>query len=396
MRIAYFDCFSGASGDMILGAMVDAGLALEELSASLGSLPLSGYRLTVERVRRGAIAAAKVNVEVEAGRQPARNLRAILEIIAASGLSDGVKGQGARIFQRLAAAEARVHGQSPEEIHFHEVGAIDAIVDVVGSVIGLELLGVEGVYSSPLPSGSGTVETSHGILPLPAPATVELAAMAGAPMRSGPSFPFEFVTPTGAAILTTLAKFEQPSLVLQSIGYGAGSRDLPGMPNVLRLWLGETTSEAEDGLLLFETNIDDMSPELCGYVMERLFARGALDVWFTPIQMKKNRPAVMLSALARRPEEDAVVDTILKETSTLGVRVQPVQRHETSRESVAFESSLGGVSVKLKRIGGAIAGIAPEFEDCRRIAQERQVPLQQVYRTVITEAQERLQRPLGA
>lgn len=391
MKIAYFDCISGASGDMILGALVDAGLPLEELAAALRKLPIEGYRLTAEKVRRGVIMATKVHVNIEAAQEPPhRSLESILDIIAASALPEKVKERGTAIFQRLAAAEARVHGKKLDEVHFHEVGAIDAIVDIMGAVIGLNILGAEAVYSSPLPSGSGTVDTAHGILPIPAPATLELIAMAGAPVRPTPSLPFEFVTPTGAAILTTLATFQQPALSLEKVGYGAGSRDIPGVPNVLRLWLGQSHNEIREGLLLFETNIDDMSPELCGYVMERLFAGGALDVWFTPIQMKKNRPAVMLSALAPREVEQSIVEVILAETSTLGVRVQPVHRHETARESLEFESSLGRVSVKLKRSGGLIMGIAPEFEDCRRIARERHLPLQQVYRIVAAEAEARL------
>jgi hypothetical protein len=313
-----------------------------------------------------------------------------LNLIENSGLTQRVKERSALIFNRLAAAEAKVHRLPIEEVHFHELGAIDAIVDVVGAVIGLELLGIEALFCSPLPAGSGTVPTEQGVIPVPAPATLELIAASGAPIRATPSPDLgELVTPTGAAIVTTLAAFESPTLSLERIGYGVGSRELGAMPNVLPLWIGESTAE-ERQLLLLETNIDDMSPELHGYVMERLFEHGALDVWFTPIQMKKNRPAVMLSILAPPEAEGKIVDTLLRETSTLGLRRQTVGRHESEREIIAFDSSLGPVMVKVKRFAGARISLSPEFEDCRRLAQEHGLPLQDVYRIIIAEASAQL------
>jgi len=389
LRIGYLDCFSGVSGDMMLGALLDAGLPLDSLTAELARLPLAGYRISAQRASRGIITGTQVKVAIEKSDEK-RSLKDILSLIERSGLTQRAKERSALIFHRLAEAEAKVHCQPVEEVHFHEVGAVDAIVDVVGAVIGIEILGIEALFSSPLPSGSGTVETEQGIIPVPAPATLELIAASGAPIRPTPRPELgELVTPTGAAIVTTLASFDDPTFSLERIGYGVGSRELAAVPNVLPLWVGESTPE-ERQLLLLETNIDDMSPELCGYVMERLFERDALDVWFTPIQMKKNRPAIMLSVLAPSEAEGKVVDAMLRETTTLGVRVQRIARHESEREMMPFDSSLGKVMVKVKRFGGARVGLSPEFEDCRRLAQEHGLPLQEVYRIVTAEASAQL------
>ncbi len=384
MKVGYFHCFSGVSGDMILGSLVDAGLPIELLTAELAKLPLKGYRISAQPASRGVITGTQVNITLK-GTGMRRNLKDILDLIEKSTLSSEIKDRSARIFHRLAQAEATVHRLPVDEVHFHEVGAVDTIVDVVGAVIGFELLGIEALFSSPLPTGSGTAETEQGVIPIPAPATLELIASSGAPMRPTPDANRELVTPTGAAIVTTLASFENPTFHLQRIGYGVGMREVAAIPNVLPLWIGEMTEEGRQ-LLLFETNIDDMSPELYGYVMECLFERGALDVWFTPIQMKKNRPAVMLSVLAPPEAEDEIVETILRETSTLGVRVQRMARHQSERELVHFDSSLGGVRVKVKRLQGKRVSLSPEFEDCRLLAQEHGLPLQEVYRIIAAEA----------
>jgi uncharacterized protein (TIGR00299 family) protein len=390
LRIGYFNCFSGVSGDMILGALLDAGLSLDSLTAKLARLPLSGYRISAQPASRGVITGTQAIVAVDERAREQRGIKDILSLVENSELSQRAKERSALIFNRLATAEAKIHRVPIEEVHFHELGAIDAIVDVVGAVIGLELLGIEALFCSPLPAGSGTVQTEHGVIPVPAPATLELIATSSAPIRATPSPGLgELVTPTGAAIVTTLASFESPTLSLERIGYGVGSRELAAMPNVLPFWIGESTAE-ERQLLLLETNIDDMSPELHGYVMERLFEQGALDVWFTPIQMKKNRPAVMLSVLAPPEAEGKIVDTLLRETSTLGLRRQMVGRHESEREIVAFDSSLGRVMVKVKRFRGARIGLSPEFEDCRRLAQEHGLPLQDVYRIITAEASAQL------
>ena len=387
MKIAYFDCFAGASGDMILGALLDAGLSLDALNAELGKLPLSGYQLSAQRAQRGPIAGTQVIITTPTDEH-GRSLDQILGLIGSSDLSEETKEQSAAIFQRLGAAEAKVHGIPVEEVHFHELGAMDTILDIVGAVSGLHLLGVEAVFASPFPTGTGTVRSAHGVLPVPAPATLELLAMARAPLQpSADASLGELVTPTGAAIITTLASFQQPRMSLERVGYGVGAREIAALPNVLRLWLSQAIEpEHERDILLLQTNIDDMNPELYGYVMERLFDRGAYDVWFTPIQMKKNRPATMLSVLAPAAAEGTVVETILRETSTLGVRVQRVNRHVAKRDVLQFESSLGQARVKLKFLGEAILGVAPEYEDCHRLALEHGLPLQEVYRIVASEA----------
>jgi len=392
LKIGYFDCFSGLSGDMILGALLDAELPLELLTAEIAKLPLKGYRISAQPARRGIITGTQVKITLE-GAQEQRTLKDILDLIEKSTLSNKTKERSILIFNRLAEAEAKVHRLPVEEVHFHEVGAIDAIIDVVGAVIGLELLGIEALFSSPLPTGSGTAQTEHGIIPIPAPAALELIGSSGAPLRPTPFADRELVTPTGAAIVTTMASFESPDFFLEHIGYGVGTHDVPSSPNVLPLWIGQMAEEgrgAERKLLLLETNIDDMSPELLGYVMERLFERGALDVWFTPIQMKKNRPAVMLSVLSPPEVEGEIVETILSETSTLGVRAQWMARHQSEREIIQFDSSLGQITMKAKRLHGKRVSLSPEFEDCRRLAQEHGLPLQEVYRIVNAEASARL------
>lgn len=385
MKTGYLDCFSGVSGDMMLGALLDAGLSLDSLIAGLAKLPLAGYKISARRASRGIITGTQVHITIEK-RDEERSLKDILSLIEKSALAEDAKKWSALIFRRLAEAEAKVHCRPVGEVHFHEVGAVDAIVDVVGAVIGLDLLGIEALFAAPLPAGSGTVETAHGVIPIPAPATLELIAASGAPIQPTPRPELgELVTPTGAAIVTTLASFESPTFCLERIGYGVGSRELAAMPNVLPLWIGESTPE-ERQLLLLETNIDNMSPEIYGYVMERLFEAGGLDVWFTPIQMKKNRPAIMLSVLVSVDAQGKVIDAMLRETSTLGVRVQRIARHESGREIIPFVSSLGKVMVKVKRFGGARIGLAPEFEDCCRLAREHGLPLQEVYRVVTVEA----------
>jgi len=399
LKVGYLDCYSGLSGDMILGALLDCGLSLDLLTAELARLPIAGYSIYAQPMKRGIITGTQATVHLEGRTSEQRCLNDILDLIQKSSLNQHIKERSMLIFKRLAEAEARVHCIPIAEVHFHEVGAIDAIIDIVGAVIGLDLLRVEALFSSPLPSGSGTVETQHGIIPIPAPATLELIVSSGAPIRPTPDRDMELVTPTGAAIVTTLASFERPTISLQRIGYGVGARETTAIPNVLPLWLGETIEEEhrddeasgeERKILLLETNIDDMSPELLGYIMDRLFEQGALDVWFTPIQMKKNRPAVMLSVLATPAAEGQVVETLLRETSTIGLRVQPVLRHYASREEVQIDSSLGRLSVKVKRLHGEIVGISPEYEDCRRLAEEHGFPLQEIFHIVTTEASAKL------
>jgi len=382
--IAYLDCFSGISGDMLLGALLDAGLSVQALRRELAKLGLKGYRLKAKKARRAGLAATQAVVELE-DDQPRGRLSEILGLIRESALPDGDKERGAAVFQRLAEAEARVHGATPDSVVLHELGSLDTVIDVMGAVAGLRLLGVEELFASALPAGGGSVEGAHGLLPVPAPATLELIARARAPV-SGAGWQGELVTPTGAAIVTTLARFQRPAMRVTKVGYGAGSRDFEGRPNVLRLWLGEILPAATASMLLIETNIDDMSPEILGYVQGRLFAAGAADVWFTPIQMKKNRPAIKLSALCSIGKEDAIVGVLLRESSTLGVRVTEVRRHEAEREVITFPSSLGTAMVKIKRWEGEPPQLSPEYESCRRLAEELSLPLAEVYRIVQGEA----------
>jgi uncharacterized protein (TIGR00299 family) protein len=391
-RVAYFDCFSGASGDMILGALLDAGLSLEVLEAEVSklALPDGAFSLQAGRVQRAGFAATKLDVIV---KEPPRHraLAEVLEAVQAAALPETDRTRIESVFQALAEVEAGVHGTSVENVELHEVGAIDALVDVTGAVVGLRLLGVDDVYVSPLPLGHGEGKGSHGTLPLPSPATLALMARAGASMVEGEGPPVEMVTPTGAALLTVLGRFQRPAMRLEKIGYGAGGRDPGDRPNVMRVWLGRT-EPAGKSMRLIETNIDDMTPELLAYTQETLMAQGAADVWFTSIQMKKNRPAVMLSVLCQEALESALVELLLRETSTLGVRVRDVARYEAEREVFEFESSLGPAAVKLKRLPGEAPRVAPEYEVCRQIAQARSLPLMQVYRTVAAEAEAFLKR----
>jgi uncharacterized protein (TIGR00299 family) protein len=386
-RVAYFDCFSGASGDMILGALLDAGLTFETLQAEVLklALPAGALRLEATQVQRAGFAATKLDVHVEEPPRH-RSLAEVLSIVRGSALPAGDIERIEAVFRALGEVEAKVHGSSVEDVELHEVGAVDAMVDVTGCVAGLRLLGVEHVYVSPLPLGHGEGHGSHGELPLPAPATLELVARAGAPIVEGEGPRGELVTPTGAALLTTLGRFERPAMRLERVGYGAGGRDPAGRPNVLRVWLGETELPGRR-MRVIETNIDDMTAELLAYTQEALMAAGAADVWFTPIQMKKSRPATMLSVLCQEALESALVTLLLRETSTLGVRVRDVARYEAEREVFEFESSLGPVAVKVKRLPGEPPRVAPEYEVCRAIAQSRGLPLAEVYRVVASEAE---------
>ena len=400
--IAYFDCFSGASGDMILGALVDAGLDLAALKGQLATLNLSGYSLRAERVVSKGISGTRLHVHLEdhhhdleghehAHHHEHRNLDDILAIIAGSGLSDRAKDRASAIFGRLADAEAKIHGVSVKEIHFHEVGSVDAIVDICGAVAGLEILGVDRFYCSALPTGGGTVKSAHGILPVPAPATLELARAANAPLRPV-NLDAELVTPTGAAILTTLCRFAQPALHLTAVGYGFGRRELP-WANALRLWLGRAEAELQsDRVTVIEANVDDTPGELLGAAMERLLAAGALDVYFTPIQMKKNRPAVMLSVIAPEGRATDLARLVLAETSTLGVRLQPMARLKCERWQETVATRFGPVLAKAKRLGGKVS-LAPEYDDANRLARERGVPLAEIYAAVAAASLERQPGP---
>jgi len=378
MKTAYFDCFSGISGDMVLGAVVDAGVAIEDLRADLEKLDLPGYEITSLKVTRAGIAATKVHVCLDQQEQPARHLEDIRKIIERSSLPAAVKRKSVAVFERLAEAEATVHGTTPDRVHFHEVGAVDAIVDIVGSVTGLDRLGIRRIQASAVNLGSGTIATVHGVLPVPAPATAEL--LRGVPAY-GSSIPFELTTPTGAAILSTLCSSfgALPRMRIQRIAQGAGGKEVPGQPNVLRLIIGEPAAAyEEDSSIVIETNIDDMNPQIYEHLIETLMRQGAQDAYLTPVIMKKGRPAVLLSVLTAPANADGVVDTIFRETTSIGVRVQEVGRRKLTREIAEVETTHGKVRFKISRQGDEVLTATPEYEDCRRIAEEKDLPLKQV------------------
>lgn len=377
MKIAYADCFSGISGDMFLASLLDAGLPLEILQEGIRKLKLGeSVELRLSETHKGALRAASLDVIVPPSDQH-RHLTDILDILAGSQLSEYAKERTGQIFKLLAEAEARVHGETIEQVHFHEVGALDSIVDVTGAVIGLEALGIERLYASPLPFGAGAVTSDHGLLPLPAPATLEVLRLARAPLTPSPA-QVELVTPTGAAILAVLATFERPHLTVTDLGIGAGKRELP-WPNIVRLIVGEAPSSENSEMVQIETNIDDMNPQVFGHVMERLFAAGALDVYLTPIYMKKNRPATLLGVIARRQDEATLADLILRETTTLGLRVQPIYRYEAKRNFRLVHTRYGDVYVKQKMMNGKVLQSMPEYDDCIRLAKENNVSLAEVY-----------------
>jgi pyridinium-3,5-bisthiocarboxylic acid mononucleotide nickel chelatase len=389
-KIAYFDCFSGISGDMLLGALLDAGLAAHDLRDTLSRLEISGYELHIGRERRGALAGTRCRVVLqEHGSHVHRHLADIQQLLQRSDLDVTVKEKCLAVFQRLAEAEAAVHDVPLEQIHFHEVGAVDAIIDVVGGVAGLALLGVNAVYASPLPLGGGMVHCAHGSLPVPAPATVRL--LAGVPVYD-PGIRRELVTPTGAAILTTLATGfgPAPAMTLDTSGYGVGTHPSDDPPNLLRVLLGTSASPAlTERLLVVETNIDDMNPEFYDYLMERLFTLGALDVGLIPMQMKKNRPGVLLRVLVDPHQRETVLESVFAETTTLGVRIQEVERVALQRETATVATPYGPIGIKRAYLPGGGTRTLPEYEDCRRAAREHRLPLRQVYEQVTRLANEK-------
>jgi uncharacterized protein (TIGR00299 family) protein len=380
MRIAYFDAFAGVSGDMTVGALLQLGLALDDVRGELKGLPLSGYEIRSERVRVNGIEAIEFDVDVAGVHDHGHEHRpfaAIRRLLGESKLADGVKRRAIAIFTRLAEAEGRVHGVAPDDVEFHEVGAVDAIVDVVATAVGFDLLGIEAAYVSRLPLGSGTVRSQHGVLPVPAPATVELLRDYPVRLHDGEG---ELVTPTGAAIVSALATAGCPAMTLEAIGYGAGSRRLEDRPNVLRLLLGRPmTGESEDELVLISTNIDDANPEIYEYVMDELLAGGARDVYLTPVHMKKNRPGIVLNVLCTESERPLLTSIILNETTAIGVRYHEVRRTVLPRDVLQVDTEFGPVRVKIARGPDGRENIAPEYEDCRRAAHAKKVALKLVY-----------------
>src|SRR5580698_715372 len=369
MKLAYFDCFSGISGDMTLGALLDAGCAVEHLHEELSGLQVPGWELTAEKVWKNGMAATYVKVTTE-DQSKHRSLGAILDILEKSELAARVRERASAIFRRLGEAEARVHDVPLEKIHFHEVGAVDAIVDIVGACVGSEALGIEKFACSALNVGGGTVKMAHGVLPVPAPATANL--LQGRPTYSN-GVQRELVTPTGAAIVATLCEAfgPQPAMTVSAIGYGAGTADLEGQPNVLRIMVGESAEKAVPGydeeISVIEANLDDMNPQIYGYFLEKALAAGALDVYTTPVQMKKNRPGTLLTVLCKPQDSNALTSLIFAETTTFGVRTTTAQRRILPREHVSVSTTFGDVRIKLSRVNGRILHVSPEFEDCRKL-----------------------------
>jgi pyridinium-3,5-bisthiocarboxylic acid mononucleotide nickel chelatase len=379
MKTLYFDCFAGASGDMILGALVDAGVNPRSLSEQLKLLGLEGWQIDFERVDRSGISATHARVETP-HEHAHRKLSDILKIINASQLSDAVKDRAGRIFSRLADAESRVHNVPVEEIHFHEVGALDAIIDVVGASICFEQLAIDRFRSSPLRVGTGMVRMAHGDFPIPPPAVAEL--LKEKPIYGG-DLEGEFVTPTGAAIITTVSEYfgSLTPMKVDQCGYGAGTRNPKGFPNCLRVLIGETEdaqATTDEQLLMIETNIDDMSPQLFGYVMDRAFELGALDCYLTQTQMKKNRPGTLLSILCRPDDREKFLQLLFSETTTIGVRSYEVLRRALARETRRVSTQFGPIDVKVAFASNGLVNAMPEFEQCRAAAQKAGVPLRDV------------------
>jgi len=384
--IACFDCFSGISGNMALGALLDCGIAPDTLRGELTKLNLGGYRLEIRETNKAGLRGMSVEVRTDE-KQPPRHLKDIEAILQAGALAARVRERSLRTFRVLAEAESKVHGEPVEKIHFHEVGAVDAIVDIVGTAICLELLGVEKVYASPLHIGAGSVQTAHGLLPVPAPATAEL--LRGVPVY-GRDVEAELVTPTGAALLAGMAADfgGAPPMRIERVGYGAGTRDLP-WANLLRVTVGS----AEDGpagerVLVVEANIDDMNPQWYEHVLERLFEAGALDVYLTPIQMKRSRPAVTLAMMVDESKLDTALGVLFSETTTIGVRMHPVERRKLEREERTVETAYGPVTVKIARWEKQVMNAAPEYRDCLRLAEEKGVPLKEVWQAAMAAGRE--------
>jgi uncharacterized protein (TIGR00299 family) protein len=375
--IAYFDCPAGAAGDMILAAFLDLGLPLDHLQSELAKLAVDHYHLETKTTEKHHLAATQFIVHVD-HQHHHRTLADIRNMIQQSKLSDGVKQKAIAVFEKLGAVEGRIHGVPADQVHFHEVGAVDSIVDIVGACIAWEYFNLDQVWCSPLPLGSGFIKAAHGRLPLPAPAT--LALLEGVPTY-GSGVEAEMVTPTGAAVLTTLVKNfgPRPAMTVTKTGYGAGSRNLEDRPNIIRLTLGETQAGLIiETLVLGETNIDDMNPEIYPYVLQKLLDAGAMDAWLTPIQMKKGRPAVTLSFLCPPDVGDALIQIVLAETTTLGVRTQEIRRGCLPRTQDTVDTEFGPVSVKVVEKNGRMEKI-PEFESCRQIAEKTGRPLKDIY-----------------
>jgi uncharacterized protein (TIGR00299 family) protein len=390
MKIAYFDCLAGASGDMILGALLDAGLPTQDLLRGINALNLSGFDLNIQTVNKNGFRATKADILIE-DIVTERRLPDIEALIQNSNLPQNIKNKSIAIFQRIGIVEAEIHGTPLQEVHLHELGGLDTIIDVVGTLVGLDILGVQQVYASPLPLGRGFTRGAHGAIPLPAPAT--LALLDGF-LVAGSDLDIEMVTPTGAALLTSLAESfgPIPDMTLKATGYGAGTKDLP-IPNVIRLLIGTKQTDTKliiESLVKLETNIDDFNPEIYEYVMTRLLEAGALDVWLSPIQMKKNRPGILLQILSRPKDAELLTSVLLSETTTLGVRKQFVERLSMPRTIQTIETPYGEVRMKIAQFQDGSIKFSPEFDDCKTLAETNNIPLIEVYKMAETLAHDLL------
>ncbi|HEV2352492.1 MAG TPA: nickel pincer cofactor biosynthesis protein LarC [Terriglobia bacterium] len=384
MKLAYLDCSSGISGDMFMAAMLDAGLEPKRLLEELKKLSLGFYEFKRTRVMRGGLAGTFIEIR-DPGKHPARHLAEIEKLIEESTLADSVKANALKIFGRLAEAEGKLHNMPPGEVHFHEVGALDAILDIVGACVGLELMEISELVCSSLNVGGGVIEAAHGTLPLPAPATAEL--LRGLPVYSSGN-DGELVTPTGAAIVSTLAvKFgPMPAMKVERIGYGAGKMNFPRHPNLARLFVGqkeeaaqpEVGSPGDELVSIIQANLDDMSPQLYGYFVEQALSAGALDVTCSPVQMKKNRPGLEVSVMCETSKSDALAQLLFEQTTTIGLRIYEARRKVLDREVVSVDTPHGPVRVKVARQNGKVVNAAPEYEDCQKLAGEKSVPLKEI------------------
>lgn len=394
MKIAYFDCFSGISGDMCLGAVVDAGLDIGRIEDELGKLLIKGYMLTSMKVIRNGISSTKIDVILDKDdrqNKTERRWHDIAELVNRSKFSEPIKKRGLHIFRRLFEAEAKVHGEPFESVHLHELGAVDCLVDIFGTLAGLELLEIEKIYVSKINLGSGSVDTSHGILPVPAPATLEL--LKGYPVYSS-GIPFELTTPTGAAILTGLDADCSPLPLIKTerTGYGAGNRDINHMPNVLRLLIGENAqqlfqSSGEDTVTVIEANIDDMNPQIYEDVIEKLLVAGALDVSLENIIMKKGRPAIKLSIIAHEKDSDLLTEILFGHTTTIGVRFYYARRKTLNREVKTIKTKIGDVRIKISKMGNIVFNISPEYDDIKALSKKTSLPIKKINEMLLSEIQ---------
>ena len=384
MTIAYLDCFSGISGDMFLGALLDIGLPFEELKKAIGSLPFQDYSIDFKKEMKNGLSATQFLVSVNEHHHVHRNLTDIEKIICDGQLNDGVKQRSLRIFRSIAEVEGYIHNHPPEEVHFHEVGAVDSIIDIVGAVFGVDYLGITAFNSSHIPLGSGFIKSGHGTIPLPAPAT--LALLKNIPVYSS-GLEYELVTPTGASLVREFVNsFEGlPPMVVGNIGYGAGTRDLPDRPNLLRIVTGKDTKESNtDTITVLEANIDDTNPEWIGFLMERLFEEGALDVIFTPVYMKKNRPGIQVEVIGPPETKDHLIDTLFRESTTIGIRYRYSQRKILKREETTVNSPWGSLKAKKILQPDGNYFIQPEYEACKKIAQEQGIPIKEIYARIFS------------